>query len=274
MGSEKQFPATAKKLKDAREKGDVSKSREFSGACLLFVGLIYLVYSYPGGSRWFEVFRKTLSLSQDFHTETMLVYLKLGSQLFFEFILPFILLQFISALLVEMFQVGFVVSAQALSPKLSRLNFFEGCKRICGFESEGKGGPLRIAYEMAKLTLYLLCGGVVFWMIGEHFHWFLKSLFGFSAFELNELVWLVVLYTVMPLSILFILISRADAFVQEQRRRERLKMDAQELKREFKEQEGDAEVKSMRKHLYREILLENMVEAVKKARVLVVSDNR
>ena len=72
------------------------------------------------------------------------------------------------------------------------------------------------------------------------------------------------------LMVAVVILGVVDSLEQRRRRRERLKMDREELKKEFRESEGDPELMGLRKQMHRELLMTGMLQSVRKAKVVVV----
>ena len=72
-------------------------------------------------------------------------------------------------------------------------------------------------------------------------------------------------------AVLFLVISIPDYFVHRHEHRETLKMTKQEVKQEFKELEGDPEVKGRLQQMQRQLLAQNIPKAVKEADVVITN---
>ena len=75
----------------------------------------------------------------------------------------------------------------------------------------------------------------------------------------------------LVVSILFLIISIPDYFVQRHEFRESMKMTKQEVKEEFKELEGDPEVKGRLQQAQRQLLMQNMPKAVAESDVVITN---
>lgn len=266
---EKRFPPTQRKLRKARAQGDTAKSREISGGSALVIGACYLGTVCFGYQALEQFFIQAFHGLGDFHIDSMLVYAWYGLRSLLLAVVPFFLLVFFTVVLVEVLQVGLVVSFEPLMFKIERLNMFNGLKRLLGFEREA--ATLPFWYEGAKLVVYLIGLSAIFFISG----WmsFVEVLSAdFVAVEevLDALYWTTV-RAVGP-GLLFILaVSGTDYLYQRTRRMKRLSMDATELRKEFREDEGAPEMRGLRKNLHQEMLLQEIVSGVRKGRVIVVN---
>lgn len=270
---EKRFPPTQKKLKKARAQGDIAKSREISGGSALVVGACYLGAVYFGYQALEQFFIQAFHGLGDFHIDSMLVYAWYGLRSLLLAVVPFFLVVFFTVFLVEVLQVGMVISFEPLKFKFERLNVFNGLKRLLGFEREA---TLPFWYEGAKSVVYLLGLSAIFFFSG--FFFFGRMSIGdvlsadFFAVEevLDALYWTTV-RAVGPGLLFILVVSGVDYLYQRARRMKRLSMDATELRKEFREDEGAPEMRGLRKNLHQELLLQEIVSGVRKGRVIVVN---
>lgn len=268
MSTTRRFPPTAKKLRQARSEGDVAKSRELTAAAALgtLLGVGPLLPEFL--SQLPLLARQSFAIAEDFPTENMIVSLARSLWVVVFACGPLLLLAAAVVVLIEAAQVGLHLQTRLLVPKPSRLNFFEGLKRLFGVDAQ-RGFPARIALEVSKtvISLALLCG--VLWItLSEAI-----ALSKVTAMSAEELL-IVCAHSGWRLAArcfaIVLVIGVVDLLLQRHQRRMRLMMDAEELKREFRENEGDPELRGMRKQLHQELLLQDVVHGVRKAKVLVV----
>ncbi len=268
MSADKQFPPSAKKLKKAREDGDVAKSRDLSGSVLICVFLSTIYYLFYNFSRIEAFFRNYLGFIAEINSNNILVYLKIALNSVSLYMLLFLLLLVFMSLVVETFQVGFHLSFKSLAPDFKKLNPVEGFKKNILKSSEGllKG----LFFEVAK-TLTITFGSLILYFF------ILKKYFSSLVFANAELSWNSVLYylsfLILALAFLTLVIGICDYLYQRVKRFNRLKMDASEFKQEMKESEGDPQLKGLRKQLHQEIALQNMLEGVKRSKVVIIGND-
>jgi len=133
-GGDKSEEPTPHRLREAREKGQVAKSREITTAFLLL--LSYFLFRYLGEFMWknlvemaqaiFALIPEARELSLPFAGYLLLI----GMRGMAFVVLPIFGITFIAAFLAEALQTGFVFSMDPLSPKIERINPLEGFKRI------------------------------------------------------------------------------------------------------------------------------------------------
>lgn len=175
-GGEKTEPATAKKLKEAREDGKVAKSKELTAAFdLIVLFLVLKIFMSTIGNGFIEIFQSVYTLMPDFvsinamdvseQSITNFRYMILVQMI--KIVAPFFVFGFAITLLINIIQVGWKVSAKPMKPKADRFNPINGFKRIFSKDSifELLKSILKIAviiyvaYSAIKdhATIFLFC---------------------------------------------------------------------------------------------------------------------
>lgn len=262
---EKTEQATPKKREESRRKGQVARSQELNSAVVLISALSGL---YMLGGILFEDLAsftaQTLSQSHTF-TFTILstkLYMIGWSKTFFGALGPIMLVIGVSALVVSIAQVGFVVNEEALSFKFNRLDPLQGAKRILSKRSlvELVKGILKIAIvgyisyivispEMPRITLLADAS------VGDIFHYL-----GFMVFKVG-------LYTALVLLIM----AALDYAYQRWENNQSMRMTKQEVKEESKQTEGDPQVRMRIRSLQRENARRRMMDDVPQADVVITN---
>ncbi|MGQ0506417.1 MAG: EscU/YscU/HrcU family type III secretion system export apparatus switch protein, partial [Myxococcaceae bacterium] len=164
--------------------------------------------------------------------------------------------------LVEFLQVGPLFSQEALMPKLDKLNPLAGLKNMVSKKQ---------LVELLKSTLKMtIAGYVVFGVVRDALGLVMTSLRGDSSLSLAILGELVYRVTVR-VGLLFLVFAIFDVWWQRRSYMKDLMMTKDEVKREYKESEGDPHHKAKRKEMHHEILESAMMEGVKKADVVVTN---
>ncbi|CAM3854379.1 EscU/YscU/HrcU family type III secretion system export apparatus switch protein [Serratia silvae] len=258
MSGNKTEKPTAKKIKDAAQKGQSFKSKELVITCLLLVGMGYLL-RFIDFSTLTDVWRLAIvnNFSQDFHSYGNVVVLA-GLKI----LLPFIGLCVVAATLPTLLQTGFLLASKALKLNFSSLNPVNGFKKMFS---------LRTVKDAVKSILFLtgFCfAGVVFW------HNEKAKLFSQINMPIGQLfhVWAGFLSSMVMTCLLFgMMVVVLDALAEYFLHIKDLKMDKQEVKREHKEQDGNPEIKSKRKQVHSELLSEQVKSDVKNSKVIIAN---
>jgi flagellar biosynthetic protein FlhB len=264
-GQEKTEQPTAKRLQDARRKGQVPRSRELNTMAVTMIGVISLVaMSKHLGTSLSEMMseRFVLTRSEIFDVNSMLIHLGQGIGEMFLSLTPFFLMVILAAIFSSVMLGGISFSSEALVPKLEKLSPLKGFKRM--FSARGLSELLK------ALAKFLLIGGITILLLYNTLGKYL-ALHGMDMQQaishLNGLIgWSVVL-----LASSLILIAAIDVPFQLWDHKRQLKMTRQELRDEMKETEGKPEIKSKIRQLQREMAQRRMMEQVPKADVIVTN---
>ncbi len=270
-GGEKTEPATAKKLKEAREEGQVVKSKELSSAfdlIALFVILKFFV-SFVGTNMMetFQVIYKKIPdvVEQDagglqintvvyFFQEAMLGILKMAA--------PFFIAGVAIAFVISIVQVGWKPTTKPMKPKGSKLNPLNGFKRILSKES-----MFELVKSIVKIGLIVY---VAYTSIREH----QDSLFLIYDIPFLQVILLlgeIVINTGLKISFVYLLIGFSDFLYQKHKFSEDMKMTKQEVKDEFKNTEGNPEIKGRQRSKMREASQRRMMQNLPTADVVITN---
>jgi len=265
QAGERSEQATPKRLREAREKGQVARSRELTTALLLMVASLSLY----GMSQWFgqgmgQVARQAFSPSINHiqKPEMMLNALAESVGQVAVVMSPFFLLLFAIGLFAPVLTGGLTLSSKALAPQLSRMSPAKGFKRMFG---------LHALMELIKALAKILVVGLVgYWVLVQIFPDLTRLGQGDIRVSLLNAMELVA-RSFFLLSLSLMVIALIDVPYQIWNHARQLKMTKQEVKDEFKETEGKPEVKSKVRQLQREVAQRRMMEAIPDADVVVTN---
>ena len=271
MAGRKKFTASRRKLETARKDGDVAKSRDITAGCALLAGFLSVLGPIGLLARTTDFLEKCTAPNRDFRTNTMLISVEEALGLAAELCLPFLLIVATAVMFAEISQVGLVLSWSSLRFRGSRLNIFQGLKRIFGINGTAEPALpvdllLRVLHTGAKIVVLggtILCSIVVLVSV-------IYSAAFASVSAVKDVAERLILCAVGKWFIAVFVLGGTDLFVARWKRNERLKMDLQEFKKELRESEGDPEFRGMRKQLHQELLQHGVLAGVRRAKVIVV----
>jgi flagellar biosynthetic protein FlhB len=263
---ERSEDATPKRMREAREEGNIAKSGDAAAALLLLIGTFSLVVGLgPLLDAFARMIRTALdpAIAADSVMPEALDEVTRPILLSFAIITAIVLsLGLVASYLVHVWQVGFLVSTKALAPKLTRLNPISGATRLLG-----KHGVIKTAFDFAKLGVV----GAIAWVtIGD----LLRSLVTLPAFEpqLAAIVGGGMLFDLaVRIAVALLILGLLDFMVQQWKHKTDLKMTKQQVKEEYKQSEGDPEVKRRRFQIQRQLAMQRIQTAVPKADVIVTN---
>ena len=262
---ERTEPASARRLEQAREEGQVPHSREL-GAFLVLMAAAATFWMAGGwlSLRTAAMFRRGLTLDGKLmhEPEQMLVRfsdLSLDALLTFS---PLLLALMVAAVASPFFLNGFVVAPKALAPNLGRLDPIKGVQRMFSWNGVA---------EMVKAILKAgLVGGVAAWVIWSERDDLVGLLAQSKEVGLASSAHLIA-FSFLVIVAAMLLIVAIDVPFQLWQYHDKLKMTREELRQEAKEMEGDPHVKGRIRSLQREAARRRMMAAVPKADVIVTN---
>ena len=273
MSSDKRFAPTARKLRKSREQGDVAKSHEFTGAVALTAGAVTLFLWWRLLDTLCSLIHSILMMIKDLSPDRMLLGMQEAASAFLWLLAPPLIFVFGAVLVVEVFQVGVSVSPDSVAFRFSRLDLGKGLKRLFGLDGEETGFPARLAYDLLKTTTTVF-GGVV---LGAVVLIACRGLYMLPAIDAQSCVAAIRVAVREELSWLvpaFLVIGSGDLLVARFQRTQRLRMDLEEFRREMRENEGNPELRGLRKQLHQELIVRNLVQGVRQASLVVLGRRR
>lgn len=252
MSEEKTEDPTEKRLRDARDEGQVAKSTDLTDAATtaavvgtlmfaagIFAGamrtIVHTALGFVSGDRsLFHLYAKAFSLG----TEALVV------------VVPCAAAAAAAGIAALIPQVGFQISMKPVTPELSNVSPASGIKHI--FSS-------RTLIELAKMVVKAIVIGLTMWLAIK---WMLPLVVG-SLYqplpELSKMFWdmLVKLFYIAVAA--FAVIGAADLKIQQVLFMRKQRMSKDEIKREYKEQEGDPLIKGERRRLARQLTFEEPI---------------
>lgn len=263
MSAEKTEKPTPKKLQDARKKGDVPYSRDFSQTLLTLALLAYVVLD---GQAILASLLRLLAVpatlaAMDFR-EALKVAMSACVREGVGLLWPFVLIVLGFGLLVEFGQIGVLFAPEKAKPSGTKLNVVSNVKNIFSMKN---------LMEVVKSTVKIICFCLLTWLLlktglGPLVHAVHGGLEGVLAVN-GALFRTLLLYT----AVFCLAIAGLDMGWQRRQRNKRLMMTKDEVKREQKDMEGQPEIKQQRKRLHQELSSAGPAEAVRKASALVVN---
>ena len=270
-GGEKTEPATAKKLREAREDGKVAKSKELTAAFdLIVLFLVLKVFISMIGEGFLEVFYYVYNLIPDFVDINAADFSEQAVASFFipvavqmlKIVAPFFLFGFAVTILVSILQVGWKATTKPMQPKLDRFNPINGFKRIFSKDS---------VFELLKSILKI---GVIIYVAYTSIRDKADTIFLLYDIPLNQAIALcgdVIINAGFKISLVYLVVGIADFIYQKYRFSEEMKMTKQEVKDEYKNTEGNPEIKGRQRQRMRDASRRRMMQDVPKADVVITN---
>jgi flagellar biosynthetic protein FlhB len=264
---EKTEEATSKKLLDSRKKGQVAKSQDFTSSTLLFVSVMSM-YFFAGHfyENLISLFTAVLThLDEPYNSiEALTYWFRMGLNTIVIIMIPLLATVFITALLVNVMQVGFTVSMESLNPKWKQINIFNPSNFKKFFNTQAVA---KLCFGMSKLSIVGLIVYLILYNISTELTHLMKTntkvLFYFICWNAFQIaIWT---------SVFLIVLGIADFAFQKWKFSEDMKMSKQEIKDERKQSDGDPQLKSKMRSMMQGYSQSRMKEAVPHADVVVAN---
>ncbi|MHB8231583.1 MAG: flagellar biosynthesis protein FlhB [bacterium] len=262
---DKTEPATPKRIQEARDKGQVMKSREVTAAFVFIVVIIYLYFniSHIGGiiSKELVYFLSDFSnLNLNYITCVKIIYNLIYTVLYA--VLPFVLIVFFASMVSSIAQVGLMLTFEPLIPDFNKINPVSGLKRFFSFQSVNELFKSVFKFFVLTMIAYFTCAP------------YLKKLFvlqymspSYDMFFTVKLIYKLFFNIILAM----IMLAIADFFIQRRQYNKGLMMSKQEVKDEAKQFEGNPQIKSKIRKMQREIARRKILKEVKTAHVVITN---
>ncbi|THF81251.1 flagellar biosynthesis protein FlhB [Cohnella fermenti] len=265
FAGEKTEKATPKKRNDARRKGQVSQSQEISNSLQLIVSVsLFMVLGSFFWNRIVAMFGEIFlhRLSMDVTPGNVLTLFGQYAIQMLIFLSPIFIGAIVVGFAAHYFQVGWLFTTEPLKFKLKPLNPINGFKRLFS---------MRALVELAKSVLKLLAISLIVYLVlwSERDRVMalayvpIEDIFAFAGSLTTRLGMLV--------AITLFLIAIGDYYYQNYSYEKSLRMSKQDIKDEFKNQEGDPKVKAKIREKQRRMAIMRMMQEVPNADVIITN---
>ncbi|MEA4924150.1 MAG: flagellar biosynthesis protein FlhB [Syntrophomonadaceae bacterium] len=262
---EKTEAATPHRRQEARKKGQVAKSADLNAALVVMaiIAVIYITRGYMGLSilgyvQNIMVREMTSALDA---SQFIRVY-KYTLYACFKIMAPILAMGVFIGLLANFLQVGWVMSSEAITPKLSHINPLEGLKRILS-----KRALFDFMKTLLKLTVITL---VIYDQVKAEY----SSLLVLPNMSTGAMISYLVKVTFkvcIVAGMVYLVIAVLDFIFQRWQFAQNLKMSKYEVKTEMKQTEGDPFIKSRMREKQRMFAMRRMIQSVPEATVVITN---
>ncbi|MBI9091374.1 MAG: type III secretion system export apparatus subunit SctU [Desulfobacterium sp.] len=264
--SDKTEQPTSKKLRDARRDGQIAKSQELpsTATTITLFAVIYMFWDYFFNVLE-ELFYLPISVMNQPFDEVFYPTLLAVLACIAKIVLPIVLSVMLMGTLANLLQVGFLFSVKAATPKLSNMNPKQWFQKTFSIKN---------LVEFIKSSIkVVVIGYVAMFVVKKH----LMSLQLIPRIGLGSVyssLGVILFELAAYVSGVMVVLAALDYLFQQWQHTKKLMMSKDEVKREYKEMEGDAQIKSKRKQMHQEMVAEGATQNTKKATVLVTNPTR
>lgn len=265
---EKTEEPTAKKLEDARKKGQVMRSTEVVTAATL-LAFFFMLKIFVGfiGNRFMTSFRQTIGFISDYTSEpfTLNTARTIIRGSFWDIIVaafPIMIVGFVVTIVAIVFQVKWKVTAEPLKPKFDKFNPVTGMKRLFS-----KDKIMDLFKSIAKVVILAY---VVYSYLKNQWPLIYK-MYSYTLPQAIAVIGDTVINVGIRISALFAVIALFDLFYQKWKYHQDMMMSKQEVKDEYKNSEGDPKVKSQQKQRMQQASQRRMMQDLPNADVVITN---
>jgi flagellar biosynthesis protein FlhB len=262
---------TSRRLEDAKKKGDVPRSRELVSSLGLLFTIFFFVLFMPYFSSTLLTYMKKYFYSAGQWKITSATASFYGSDFFgvlMKLVLPFFAMLILVAVMVEVVQNGGIkIVSENLKVKWEKVLVFteipKGLKKILG--------SAEALFELLKSIVKVIAIGFIAYLsiVGDVPG--LLELPGLSLGEILNRMGRVLLKLTFSITIFLLILAVLDFLWQKYRYKEKLKMSKQDIKDEFKQTEGDPQVKSRQRQVQYRWAMRRMMAEVPEADVVITN---
>ncbi|MDR1727066.1 MAG: flagellar biosynthesis protein FlhB [Acidobacteriota bacterium] len=256
---------TARKLRKAREEGQIARSREVPSAAVLIGTLLILSYSGTAIVQKLELEMQhhlRFHVPQDLTVAAVSSIFKDTSFRMALLIVPIMLAIVALSIGGNAAQGGFAFSVKALKFKFNKLNPVNGVKNVFS-----KNGLVQLAKSMAVITMV----SIISWQVVHRHMAIYPRLILMDVRQLLYWTSTISYEILIRVAVLMAVLALADYAFQRYQFMEQMKMSKQEVKDEFKEMEGDPITKGRIRRVQREMARKRMMSDVPTADVVVTN---
>ena len=270
-GGEKTEPATSKKLNDIRKEGQVAKSKELiTAVSLMSLFIILKIYLSKLGTGLIDVYTQVYNSISKVVDDSYngLPIRTAGSVMqqviidMIKLVIPILLVAIVIAILGNMLQQKWMVTAKPLQPKFSKISPISGFKRMFSVRQ-----LVELIKSIAMISIIMI---VVYNTVKSK----MNILLTFYDVGLNtalSTIGSIIIDLGLKISAVFLIVGFADLFYQRIKFKNDNMMTKQEIKDEFKNTEGDPQVKGQIKRRMQEVSRRRMMQQLPEADVVITN---
>ena len=263
-GSEKTEKATPKKRRDERKKGNTFQSKDVVSVVLLFVAFFILnllvAFIYQQIKNLYSVQMKKILTMETLTVSGVNQLFRESALVFFISVLPVAVVIMMVAIIMSGVQTGFLVTGEALKPKFNRINPLSGIKRMFSL-----GSLVELLKSLAKVVLIIaIIYTTIMAMIPMTPDMLITNIDENVMFMMDQ-----TMSMVQTVCMIFAVVAILDYAYQRYDYEKKLKMTKQEVKDEYKQTEGNPEIKGKIRQKQREMSMSRMMQMVPQADVIV-----
>lgn len=265
FNQEKTEEATPKRKEESRNKGQVAKSLEINSAFVILAAFLSLKiigpYIYTELTSFMRFMFAHFSTADFTIRDIHILFINL-SFVFLKTALPVMIVIMLISLGVNLLQVGFVFSLEPLMPQLDRINPISGFGRLFSKRS---------LVELVKSLLKVVIIGyfIIRFVLRETGQ--IPQLISTDLIDTLRYMSTLIFDLAMQIGGVILLLAALDYFYQWWEHNQSIKMSKHEIKEEYKQTEGNPQIKGKIKERQRAMAMRRMMQEVPKATAIITN---
>lgn len=257
--------ATPKKKTDSRKKGQIARSKDVSVAITMVTCTIVISALWDMLIKGFKevmIYFLKFPMLESFNNATLFNIITTSVLKIAMILLPIVLPIMIAGIVASLLQTGFMVTGEGLKPSFGKLNPMSGFKNMFSKKS------------FVELIKNIIVITIVSFIAYKYMKKNYQSILGISNLYLPSLgveIKKLIVGIFTQISIVLVVIAAIDYFFQFRMHNKDLKMTKQEIKEEYKQSEGDPQLKGKIKQKQREMSQRRMMQSVADATVVITN---
>jgi flagellar biosynthetic protein FlhB len=256
---------TAKKIQEARDKGNVPNSKDVTAVATLLTasaGLVMLFGFMADHLIFLVKYYFSLLANPELTRDNLINIALITAKEFLLIVIPISLIVAFTGVFASVAQFGWLFNTDAILPKFDKLNFINGIKNLISIHK---------AVDSIQITVKSF---IIFGIAFYFFYRYTKELPTVALFSLHDqLDWMVHKALALVALMLFIIgiFAAIDLFLTKKRYKDSLKMTKQEIKDEHKNSEGDPKIKAKIRQMQFQMVRKRMMASIPQADVVVTN---
>jgi len=259
---------TAKRKQDARKKGQVAKSTEVNSAVVLLCAFVALkVFGVSLYEKMVYIVEQTFNVymyKEDLFTINGVMGLAVDLLLLFiSAMLPIFALIAFMGVVSNIMQSGLLFTAESIKPKFSNINPAKGIKNMLSLKNIAE-------FFIKSLVKVAIVGYLAYGVIKDNYREILNTM-NLNASAIGMYIMTTIVDLGIKISMFLLVFSAVDMFIQLRKHKKQLRMTKQEIKEEYKQTEGNPQIKGKIKQKQRQMALNRMMQEIPKADVVITN---
>ncbi|MBI4238492.1 MAG: EscU/YscU/HrcU family type III secretion system export apparatus switch protein [Deltaproteobacteria bacterium] len=262
---EKTEDATPRRVREARKKGQVAKSRDLNTIVILIAAFAGMLVLFQMSTEDFRaLFQQVFEFTKQREIDNRELFHQLGAACISmtKILAPYLGLLTVIALAVGFLQTGPIFATEPIQMQMKRLNIVENVKNMAKITT-----LIELVKNILKVSLVFF---LAYWVLKKSLNEVLLTMTA-SPLHGAEVAQRVLTAFLIRVFVVFIVLAIIDIMVQRWQYKKQLRMTKDEVKREYKQDEGDPLIKSMRRQLHQEMAQSDVRKAVAAADMVVTN---